>query len=243
MLAFRDKRMTLIQDQTLIFDADDTLWECNTYFEQAIHQFINFLHTEHLSREEIRDVLDTFERKNGYGARAFAKSLVDTYRELATENDPGDEETIERLGLQILEQEMGAIDGVEKTLVRLQPHHTLILFTKGDEEEQLLKINNSRLSTYFEFHVVTHDKTVASYHDVLDSLNLEPQSTWMIGNSMRSDILPALEAGIHAIYVPNPHTWHMENVEYVPNPDWPGQYIALDRITELADHFATASAG
>lgn len=239
----KDKWMTKLTEQILIFDADDTLWECNTYFEQAIHSFIDFLHAEHLSREEIREVLDTFERKNGYGARAFARSLVDTYRELATENDPGDEETIERLGLAILEQEMEAIDGVEETLIQLQPHHTLILFTKGDEEEQLIKIGKSRLSRYFEFHIVTHDKTVASYNDVLDSLDLDRTRSWMIGNSMRSDILPALEAGISAIYVPNLHTWHMENVEYAENPDWPGRYLDLKRITQLADHFATESAG
>lgn len=235
--------MQLRTNQTLIFDADDTLWECNTYFEQAIHRFIDFLHTEHLSRENIRQVLDNFERTNGYGARAFAKSMVETYRELAQENDPGDEETIERLGLQILEQEMEPIAGVEGILTALRPHHSLILFTKGDEEEQQIKINRSTLSDYFEYHVITHDKTVATYRELIENLDLDVSSTWMIGNSMRSDILPALDADISAIYVPNPHTWHMENTNFTHNAEWPGSFVEIEKITQLADQFETASAG
>lgn len=229
--------------QTLIFDADDTLWECNKYFEVAIHRFIDFLHTEHLSRGEIREVLDTFERVNGYGARAFARSLVETYRELATENDPGDEETIERLGLDILEQEMETIPGVQQTLTALRPHHSLMLFTKGDEEEQQLKIKRSALADYFEYYIVTDDKTVATYEDVIDGLNLDKATTWMIGNSMKSDILPALQTGINAIYVPNPHTWHMENTEIDHDPEWPGMFLKLDRIGHLTNHFTNSSTG
>ncbi len=235
--------MPNLTNQTLIFDADDTLWECNTYFEQAIHRFIDFLHTEHLSKEEIREVLDNFERVNGYGARAFAKSMVETYRELATENDPGDEETIERLGLDILEQDMETIPGAEDTLIALRPHHQLILFTKGDEEEQQIKINRSPLSGYFEYHIISHDKTVSTYKEIIEGFNLDEASTWMIGNSMRSDILPALEAGISAIYVPNPHTWHMENTEFTHNAVWPGSFLEVGKITELVNHFAAESAG
>lgn len=234
--------MPLRTHQTLIFDADDTLWECNTYFEQAIHRFIDFLHAEHLSRENIREVLDNFERINGYGARAFAKSMVETYRELAPENDPGDEEKIEELGLGILEQDMETIPGVNETLIGLRPHHKLILFTKGDEEEQQIKINRSPLSGYFEHHVIKDDKTVETYREIIEGLNLDGETTWMIGNSMRSDILPALDAGVSAIYVPNPHTWHMENTEFTHNAVWPGTFLELGKITEITDHFVTESA-
>lgn len=228
--------------QTLIFDADDTLWECNLYFEQAIQRFIDFLHSEHLGRDEIREVLDTFERVNGFGARAFAKSMVETYRKLATENDPGDEEEIERLGLGILEQSMEPITGVEETLLALRPHHTLLLFTKGDEAEQQLKISRSPLADLFAYHIITHDKTVASYRDVISSLDLDPATTWMIGNSLRSDIEPALTAGIHAIYVPNPHTWHMEHTEIDHSNEWTGRYLELETITQLTEFFRSDSA-
>lgn len=226
--------------QTLIFDADDTLWECNKYFEDAIHRFIDFLHAEHLTREEIREVLDTFERANGYGARAFAKSMVETYRELATENNPGDEALIERLGLGILEQHMETIDGVAETLAALKPHHTLFLFTKGEEQEQQLKISRSPLANEFAAHIICDDKNPETYREIVESLGLEQANTWMIGNSLRSDILPALEAGINAIYIPNPHTWHMEHVELELNPSWPGTYRELESFAELTGEFASA---
>lgn len=230
-------------NQTLIFDADDTLWECNRYFEEAIHAFIDFLHTEHLTREEIREVLDNFERRNGYGARAFATSLVDTYRHFATENDPGDEERIAQLGLRILEQEMAPIPGVAETLAALRPHHALLLFTKGDEEEQQVKLQRSSLTDLFDTSIIAHDKTIETYKEIVDSLDLDPASTWMIGNSMRSDILPALAAGLHAIYVPNPHTWHMEHADNEIDPTWPSSYLEIETITDLTKHFASTSAG
>ena len=230
-------------NQTLIFDADDTLWECNKYFEDAIHRFIDFLHAEHLGREEIRTVLDTFERVNGYGARAFARSLVETYRHLATEIDPGDEAMIERLGLSILDEKMETISGVAETLAALKPHHTLFLFTKGDEEEQQLKISRSPLADEFAAHIICHDKTPATYRDIVDSFGLEPAETWMIGNSLRSDIQPALDAGINAIYIPNPHTWHMELIEIAHNPVWPGSYMQLNQISDLTGIFATGLTG
>lgn len=225
--------------QTLIFDADDTLWECNKYFEDAIHRFIDFLHVEHLGREEIRDVLDTFERTNGYGARAFARSMVDTYRALATENNPGDEAIIERLGLGILEQHMETIDGVAETLAALKPHHSLFLFTKGEEQEQQLKISRSPLANEFAAHIICDDKKPETYRDIVESFGLEPSDTWMIGNSLRSDIQPALAAGINAVYIPNPHTWHMEHIEFVHDPSWPGTYLQLESFAELTNVFAS----
>ena len=225
-------------NQTLIFDADDTLWECNTYFEQAIQQFMTFLHSEHLSRESIREVLDNFERENGYGARAFAKSMVQTFRELAPQNDPGDEATIEQLGLAILEQEMEPIPGVAGTLAALQPHHTLLMFTKGDTEEQQIKIRRSSLSAHFQHHIIAQDKTVDTYEDIIREYRLDAATTWMIGNSLRSDIQPALMAGMHALYVPNPHTWHMEHTEIRFDENWPGSYLQLEKITDLLAHFA-----
>lgn len=227
-------------NQTLIFDADDTLWECNKYFEDAIHGFIDFLHAEHLTREEIREVLDAFERTNGYGARAFAKSMVETYRELATENNPGDEAIVERLGLSILEQHMETIEAVPETLAALKPHHTLFLFTKGEEQEQQLKISRSPLANEFAAHIICDDKKPETYREIVESLGLEPADTWMIGNSLRSDIQPALAAGINAIYIPNPHTWHMEHVDFDHDPSWSGTYLKLATFAELTGEFVSA---
>ncbi|MCA9835006.1 MAG: HAD family hydrolase [Thermomicrobiales bacterium] len=223
--------------QTLIFDADDTLWECNKYFEDAIHEFIDFLHHEHLSPEEVRLVIDKFERVNGYGAQAFAQSLVETYRELATENDPGDEERVRALGLRILDTNMETIPGVEETLRALLPRHQLLLCTKGDEEEQILKIRRSPLADYFEYHIVVEDKTVETYQEIVESFALDAKTSWMIGNSLKSDIYPALEAGINAIYVPNPHTWHMEHLAFDRADHWSGAWLEIERIEELSEMF------
>lgn len=227
-------------NQTLIFDADDTLWECNKYFEQAIHRFIDFLHAEHLTREGIREVLDTFERKNGYGAVAFAKSMVETYRQLATDNNPGDEAMVERLGMSILDEHMETIDGVAETLAAFKPHHTLYLFTKGNHEEQRLKISRSPLAGEFSVHIIKPDKTPATYRDIVEKYDLEPTTTWMIGNSLRSDIQPALQAGINAVYIPNPHTWHMEHADFEHDASWPGQWLKLETFTELLGTFTSA---
>lgn len=224
-------------NQTLIFDADDTLWECYKYFEESISEFVSFLHDEHLTPEEIRVVLDDFERANGYGARAFSTSLVETYRHFATENDPGDEQRIQELGIRILEQEMETIPGVAETLAKLQPHHRLLLFTKGDDEEQRLKIARSEVSHFFELHIVTHDKTIGTYKEIVESLNLADADTWMIGNSLRSDIQPALAAGLHAIYIPNPHTWHFEHLDFEHHPDWQGRMMEVTTFAELTTLF------
>lgn len=224
--------------QHLVFDADDTLWECNLYFEQAIADFYDRIAHLNPDRNEVRDILDTFERKNGYGARAFAASLVETVRQI----DPGaTDETvagIESLGLQLLEMELAPIDGVAETLAALRPHHGLYLFTKGEEEEQRLKIDRAPIAAIFDLHIVTTDKTVSTYEDVVDSLGLEPERTWMIGNSLRSDIEPALRAGIGAAFVPNPHTWHMEHLDIEHHPDWEHRFLDLERFSDLLQHFA-----
>lgn len=228
-----DKRV----GQTLIFDADDTLWECNKYFEDAIHAFVEFLHHEELTPAEVRAVIDRFERVNGYGAHAFAQSLVETYRELATANDPGDEETVRALGLRLLDITMETIPGVEGTLRALQPHHQLLLCTKGEENEQRLKISRSTLSGYFAELIVVDDKSPATYREIVGDLALNARDTWMIGNSLRSDIYPALEAGINAIYVPNPHTWHMEHLDFQREQHWPGEWLEVGQIDALLGLF------
>src|SRR5215831_10689237 len=121
----------------LLIDADDTLWENKIYFEQAIHAFITFLDHSRLSREEVRAVLDEVERLMGYGAANFTKSLVETYHRLA-ERDLRDEDVkqVRRFGDQVRSQPLQLLPGVRETLAYLSPRHDLILFTKGELEEQ-----------------------------------------------------------------------------------------------------------
>src|SRR5947209_12893523 len=120
----------------LLIDADDTLWENNIYFEQAIHAFITFLNHSQLSREEVRAVLDEMERLMGYGSVNFTRSLVETYRRLAErELQDKDVRQVQQFGEQIRTHPLELIDGVRETLDYLSPRHDLFLITKGDVEE------------------------------------------------------------------------------------------------------------
>lgn len=227
----------LLDAQTLLLDADDTLWENNVYYEQAFDEFVDFLAHEHLSATEIRKVLDRFEMANGFGARAFARSLRDTFAEISGEHDDETLQKVERFGLRILEIDIEIMDGVERTLTALRPHHDLFLFTKGDLEEQQLKIQRSGIGHYFDAHIVAADKKTHTYADIVDSFGLDPERTWMVGNSTKSDIQPALEAGIHAVFIPHAMTWHLEHVDIEHHPGWRGRFEEIERFADLTTLF------
>ena len=220
----------------LLIDADDTLWENNIYFERAIHGFITFLDHSRLTPQEVRAVLDDVERLMGYGSVNFTRSLVETYRRLA-ERDLEDEDVqqVRRFGEQIRTHPLQLLDGVKETLDYLSARHDLALLTKGDFEEQKLKVERSGIEGYFREVVIVQEKDVATYHRVVGELQVDPQRTWMIGNSPRSDINPALAAGLNAVYIPHPHTWHLEHEE-VQNTGT-GQLLTLSAFAELRTHF------
>ena len=220
----------------LLIDADDTLWENNIYFEQAIHGFITFLDHSRLTREEVRTALDEVERLMGYGTANFTRSLVETYRRLA-EKDLRDEDVqqVRRFGESIRTHPLQFLDGVKETLDYLSPRHDLVLLTKGDLEEQKLKVERSGIEQCFRQVVIVQEKNVATYHQVTSELQVDPQYTWMVGNSPRSDINPALAAGLKAVYIPHPHTWHFEHEEVQDAGE--GRVLTLSTFAELRSHF------
>jgi putative hydrolase of the HAD superfamily len=220
----------------LLIDADDTLWENNIYFEQAIHAFIAFLDHSRLTPREVRAVLDEVERLMGYGSVNFTRSMVETYRRLA-ERDMQDEDVqqVRKFGEQIRTHPLELLGGVKETLDYLTPRHDLVLLTKGDAEEQKLKVERSGIEHYFRQVEVVPEKDVATYHRIVEELQLDPRQTWMIGNSPRSDINPALAAGLNAVFIPHPHTWHMEHEE-VQNAG-EGQLLTLSAFAELRSYF------
>lgn len=222
--------------QHLLIDGDDTLWENNIYFERAIEAFTNFLDHSALKPEEVRAVLDEIEMTMGYGSLNFAKSLQETYRQLV-ERDVRDEdlERVRQFGEQIMHHPMQVIDGVEETLTYLSPRHRLILLTKGNQDEQRIKIENSNLSIYFEHTIIVAEKDSATYNRLVQELELAVPQTWMIGNSPRSDINPARNVGLNAVFIPHMHTWHLENQDIVANGT--GKILQLARFTELREHF------
>jgi putative hydrolase of the HAD superfamily len=220
----------------LLIDADDTLWENNIYFEQAIHDFITFLNHSRLSRLEVRVVLDEVERLMGYGSANFTKSLVETYRRLAEKDlHDRDVQQVRQFGERLRSQPLQLLDGVRDTLDYLSARHDLILLTKGDVEEQQLKVERSGMVGFFRQVVIVPEKDVATYHRVISEVGVDPQHTWMVGNSPRSDINPALAAGLKAVYIPHPHTWHLEHEE-VQNAG-EGRVLTLSTFADLRTYF------
>jgi putative hydrolase of the HAD superfamily len=217
-------------------DADDTLWENNVHFEEAVHGFIAFLDHSRLTTPEIRVVLDEVERLMGYGAVNFTKSLVETYCRLAErEVCETDLQRVREFGEAIRTRPLQLLAGVSETLEYLAARHDLLLLTKGDPEEQTLKIERSGLAGLFRELLIVPEKDVTTYQSLIGELSITPRHTWMVGNSPRSDINPALAAGLNAVFVPHPHTWHVEHEEIV---EADGQrLLILDRFAELRNHF------
>jgi putative hydrolase of the HAD superfamily len=222
--------------QHLLIDADDTLWENNIYFEHAIRNFMAFLNHSSLQPAEIRAVLNEIEHGMGYGSVNFTKSLLETYRRLA-ERVVNDEDLalVRRFGEAIISHPIELLSGVQETLAALAPRHQLILLTKGDEEEQKLKIENSGLAIYFEHMLIVSEKNQATYHQLLQDFQFDPSLAWMIGNSPHSDINPALAVGLNAVYIPHPHTWQLEieDVSYSGS----GKLLQLSNFAALCEHF------
>jgi putative hydrolase of the HAD superfamily len=212
-----------IQQRTLIFDADDTLWENNVYFIEATEAFLDVLESRHLDREESRALLTEnekyFVKQNGYGTASFTACLVHTACSLVP--DITDEEVmdIESLGNAIIEHDpMKLMPGVLEALQHLANQNRLFLLTKGEDGEQRAKLERSALTHFFEHVEVVPEKNVETYLRLIDVLSLDKDYTWMIGNSPRSDINPALAAGLNAILIPHPQTWEME-IEEIESPE------------------------
>jgi len=201
--------------QNLIIDADDTLWENNVYFEEAFAEFVEFLDHSTLSHEEIRSILDEIELVNikthGYGALNFGRNMRQCYVRLSERHLQEDDlNNVMAIARRILEKPIELIDGVPETLDYLRRRHDLTVFTKGHPEEQKLKIDRSGLGGFFGHTAIVKEKDVSSYRKLVEERGLNPERTWMIGNSPKSDIKPALAAGLGAVYVPHERTWHLE---------------------------------
>jgi putative hydrolase of the HAD superfamily len=225
--------------QFLLIDGDDTLWENNVYFEQAIEAFIDFLGHSSMTREQVRAALDEIEGMNvsvhGYGSASFTRNLRETYERLA-ERDlrPRDIEHVLQLGQRIASQPVRLLTDVAETIRYLAGRHDLMLLTKGHPEEQRLKIERSGLEEFFTATAVVHEKAEETYRAIVLERHLDPARTWMIGNSPRSDINPALRAGLNAVFIPHEHTWRLEKEEVV-HAD--GRLLLLNAFGELRLHF------
>jgi putative hydrolase of the HAD superfamily len=226
-------------DQVLIFDADDTLWENNVRFERVIDDFLAWLEHPTRDRAAIRAVLDDVEAANsvahGYGARVFLRSLGECL-ELLTERPTTDQERrrLDQLASTLLDHRVDLVPGVSETLDELVSRHELILLTKGDAAEQEGKLEVSGLRPHFRSVHIVPEKDVGTYRSLVAELSLPLAATWMVGNSPRSDVLPARQAGMRAVFLPNDNTWVHEHTEIDPYDDG---ILTLEAFPDLLRHF------
>ena len=227
--------------QTLLIDADDTLWENNIYFERAIAHFISFLNHREYSPEQVREFLNDVERENivthGYGLHSFTHALVVTFERLSV--DPVTPELraqIHRIASTIADHPVEILPEVPATLEHLSRRHHLIMVTKGAIAEQSGKIERSGLKDYFAAVEIVAEKDVPTYRTVVSKYELSHERTWMIGNSPKSDINPALALGLSAVFVPHGNTWILEHDE-VAEPRPPSRLLTVEKFGQLRDHF------
>ncbi len=228
--------------QHLIFDADDTLWENNIYFEEAFQQFCDYLGHSSLTPTEIRSILDEIEIVNnkihGYGAVNFGRNLSQCFLHLAERAvEDHDLARVTAIAHQILSREIELMPGVVETLPFLAEKHELTLCTKGDPDEQNRKIDLSGLRPLFAHCAVVKEKDRGTYEKLAEVRGFDKSRTWMIGNSPKSDINPALAAGLRAVFVPHERTWTLERQDL---HDPAGRLVVVERFSDLAELFGVA---
>jgi putative hydrolase of the HAD superfamily len=204
----------------LIFDADDTLWDSNVHFLEAQSDFLEVMGRAGVSdRAVIHLSLRRHELKIieeiGYGRAPFVAALRRAATELAaTHHHPSIHLELSRIADRLLDRHCELLPGVEPTLRELARCHRLLLFTKGQPDEQIRKLERSGLRPLFHRIGIPLEKNTMAYRLLMAQAELEPARTVMIGNSPRSDINPALRAGMRAaVYIPHPHTWDLEHEE------------------------------
>jgi len=220
--------------KVVAFDADDTLWVNEPYFRETEEQFCamleNFLPGHSVAKELFR-----FEIKNlplyGYGIKGFMLSMVETAINVTEgKADISLVSKILDLGKEMLDKPIELLEGVVETLETLKGKYRLVVATKGDLLDQERKLRKSGLAAYFHHIEIMSDKQVADYQKLLKHLDCQPDEFVMIGNSIKSDILPVLELGSFAVHVPYHTTWVHEQVEHTL--DHSG-FIELKQLDEI----------
>jgi putative hydrolase of the HAD superfamily len=175
--------------------------------------------------------------KHGYGLHSFAHALVDTFERLSLEPlTPALHETISGFAHTIAEHPVEIMPGVPETLQYLSGRHNLILLTKGHLAEQTGKIERSGLKDYFSAVEIVAEKNVGTYREMISRYDLPSEFSWMVGNSPKSDINPALAVGLNAVFVPHGNTWILEHEE-VAAAQPPSRLLVVERFSQLQELF------
>jgi putative hydrolase of the HAD superfamily len=232
---------TCAPGQTLLIDADDTLWENNVYFERAIAAYISYLdHLPH-TPEQVRQALNRAARdtilSHGYGLTSFMQSLITCLERLtAAPVTEQQRAQFRSFASSIAEHEIELLPGVAELLPELASRHRRILMTKGSRAEQTDKLARSGLAPYFTAVEIVAEKNPSAYTKVVARHECSPHSTWMIGDSPKSDINPALAAGLHVVFILHKPSSVLEHAEL--DPARAGQqFLELDTFAKLAGLF------
>jgi len=223
----------------IAFDADDTLWVCQTYFDEAEYRFREIMQ-QYLSYEDIPQELFKIQADNmslyGFGVKAFTLSLIEAALKISDYRvQPEIISQIVDMGKEILNKPVELLEGVTEVLNTLQGKYKLIVVTKGDILDQERKLSKSEIVHYFHHIEIMSDKQVADYQKMINHLDCRPEEMLMIGNSLKSDIIPVLEIGGYAVYIPFYTTWSHEKMEdKIVNPN----LIRIEKITEILPYLS-----
>ncbi len=220
--------------KVIAFDADDTLFVNEPYFQETEQKFCELM-SDYLSHQGLSQELFRIEIQNlelyGYGIKGYILSMIEAAMKIS--NNTISIEIIEKIieyGKELLQKPIELLDGVEETLKELNGKYKLVVATKGDLLDQRRKLHNSGLGHYFHHIEVMSDKKEKDYHDLLKRLEINPDEFFMIGNSLKSDVLPVLEIGGYAVHIPFHTTWEHEKVSHkVEHPN----FRTLENITEV----------
>lgn len=201
----------------IAFDADDTLWDNELYFRETENKFCA-LFEDYLPQHSVERELLQVELKNislyGYGIKAFMLSMIETAISITDKKVKADAiEKIIGFGQELLNKPVNLMDGVEDVLKSLKPRYRLVLATKGDLLDQERKLKKSGLIEYFHHIEIMSEKKEPDYTKLINHLDIQPNELMMIGNSLKSDILPVLNLGGHAIHIPYHVTWAHERID------------------------------
>lgn len=224
---------------TIIIDADDTLWENNVFFDKAIGHFVSQLEYLGYTPDYIRHILNETERRNirqhGYGVRSFKRSLEDTYLKLAGNMARREVvKSIEQMANELENTPPQILDGVPETLAYLAKRHRLILLMKGEAAEQAGKVERSGLQSYFDEIEIVMEKNAGIYQRLTGQFKIVKSHGWMVGNSPITDINPALQAGLNVVLIPHPSTWAADKADVESGS---GRLLILSAFRDLRAHF------
>lgn len=224
--------------KTIAFDADDTLWVNEPIFTNTRLRFEEILSSYISFDNSLEEQLYSVEKRNlqlfGYGIKGFTLSMIESALELTSHEIKGkDIERIIDLGKEMLQHPVEVLPYVDEVLDTLENHFQLMIVTKGDLWDQESKIARSGLIRYFKHVEILSEKNSKSYYELLKRHQIEPEEFLMIGNSLKSDILPVVELGAQAIYIPFHDTWSHEQVDKTEIKDV--TFIEMSSISKLPD--------